>query len=315
MKRIENDPCWKGYARVGEKKKNGKTVPNCVPIKESKHAESENPVDLMTARSMTKPQASMPDQFIMSEMSGTESMEPNAAMAINQLRVMREKIDIMLGMLYPDDNLEPWMAAKLTMSSQNLASVCDYMRFGVEFSETLDYTTCERPDGSRYGTGGKCRKGTEVDSLKAEIKRQETFLQRMSPGKYTKKEREIEEKTLQEMKSRLAGLQSTQKKPKSEALVAPVPPKSAMTKKDPVANALKTQKETSKFTKEENARLGRENPKLLIEALGVKLRKMSEKYKQLQGDSTKSEERKKLMDDVVKLTKKREELLKARAKG
>lgn len=61
-----------------------------------------------------------------------DSDEPNAGMAINQLRVMREKIDMMLGMLYPDDNLEPWMAAKLTMSSQNLASVCDYMRFGAE---------------------------------------------------------------------------------------------------------------------------------------------------------------------------------------
>jgi hypothetical protein len=60
------------------------------------------------------------------------SMEPNGAMAINQLRVMREKIDIMLGMLYPDDNLEPWMSTKLTMSSQNLASVADYMRFGAE---------------------------------------------------------------------------------------------------------------------------------------------------------------------------------------
>jgi hypothetical protein len=26
----------------------------------------------------------------------------------------------------------------------------------------LDFTTCERPDGSLYGTGGKCRKGTET---------------------------------------------------------------------------------------------------------------------------------------------------------
>jgi len=60
------------------------------------------------------------------------SMERNGAMAINQLRVMREKIDIMLGMLYPDDNMEPWMSTKLTMSAQNLASVADYMRFGVE---------------------------------------------------------------------------------------------------------------------------------------------------------------------------------------
>ena len=25
------DPCWKGYKPVGTKKKNGRTVPNCVP--------------------------------------------------------------------------------------------------------------------------------------------------------------------------------------------------------------------------------------------------------------------------------------------
>lgn len=28
------NPCWKGYTDIGTKKKNGKTVPNCVPIKE-----------------------------------------------------------------------------------------------------------------------------------------------------------------------------------------------------------------------------------------------------------------------------------------
>ena len=32
---IENEkPCWKGYEMVGTKKKNGKEVPNCVPVKE-----------------------------------------------------------------------------------------------------------------------------------------------------------------------------------------------------------------------------------------------------------------------------------------
>lgn len=30
------------------------------------------------------------------------------------------------------------------------------------FSEAYDFTTCERPDGSKYGTGGQCRKGKEV---------------------------------------------------------------------------------------------------------------------------------------------------------
>jgi len=33
------------------------------------------------------------------------------------------------------------------------------------FSESLfDFTTCERPNGSLYGTGGRCRKGTETTS-------------------------------------------------------------------------------------------------------------------------------------------------------
>jgi len=32
---MKNDPCWKNYKMVGEKTKNGKTVPNCVPKNES----------------------------------------------------------------------------------------------------------------------------------------------------------------------------------------------------------------------------------------------------------------------------------------
>jgi len=28
------DPCWSGYEMVGKKKKKGKEVPNCVPVKE-----------------------------------------------------------------------------------------------------------------------------------------------------------------------------------------------------------------------------------------------------------------------------------------
>lgn len=29
------DPCWKGYEMIGMKKKNGKKVPNCVPVDEA----------------------------------------------------------------------------------------------------------------------------------------------------------------------------------------------------------------------------------------------------------------------------------------
>lgn len=169
------DACWDGYTAVGMKNKNGKKVPNCVKVKkDAEHAEGfdineKQPVDEMAiGNALPKepgtgpaknPQmkeagirmprmeeivkssnrnghlamAAAPNYAETEDFSdGLHSMEPNAAMAINQLRVMREKIDIMLGILYPDDNMEPWMATKLTMSAQNLASVADYMRFGVE---------------------------------------------------------------------------------------------------------------------------------------------------------------------------------------
>lgn len=161
--------CWKGYEAVGMKTKNGRKVPNCVPVKkDAEHGEGDIATAEMTPNYLPKepgkgdeknPQMKeagirMPRMEEIAKASNrnghlamaaapnyaeTEnfsdplhSMEPNAAMAINQLRVMREKIDIMLGILYPDDNMEPWMSTKLTMSAQNLASVADYMRFGAE---------------------------------------------------------------------------------------------------------------------------------------------------------------------------------------
>jgi len=158
--------CWDTHKQKGMKKKGNRMVPNCVP--KSEHGEGDIATAEMTPNYLPKEPGAgdeknpqMGEQKIrmprMEEItkssnrnshlamaaapnySETEdfndafhSMEPNGGMAINQLRVMREKIDIMLGMLYPDDNLEPWMATKLSMSAQNLASVADYMRFGAE---------------------------------------------------------------------------------------------------------------------------------------------------------------------------------------
>ena len=34
-KKMKN-PCWKGYEAIGMKKKGGRKVPNCVPIKKKK---------------------------------------------------------------------------------------------------------------------------------------------------------------------------------------------------------------------------------------------------------------------------------------
>jgi hypothetical protein len=37
----KSDPCWEGYEKVGMKEKNGKLVPNCVPIKKVSKKKSE----------------------------------------------------------------------------------------------------------------------------------------------------------------------------------------------------------------------------------------------------------------------------------
>ena len=158
------DACWKGYTAIGMKNKNGRKVPNCVKVKkDAEHGEGDIATAEMTPNYLPKepgkgdeknPQ--MGEQKIRmprmeeiakaSKNNGQLAMaaapnysedrfysdEPNARMIITQLRVAREKIDAMLGMLYPDDNLEPWAATKIANAGVALASVADYLRYGGE---------------------------------------------------------------------------------------------------------------------------------------------------------------------------------------
>jgi hypothetical protein len=158
--------CWKGYEAIGMKTKNGRKVPNCVKVKDdAEHGEGDIATAEMTPNYLPKEpipgggdrkNPEMGEQKIrmprMEEIKKANahdghlamaaapnysedrfsSDEPNARMIITQLRVMREKIDIMLGMLYPDDNLEPWAATKIANAGVGVASVADYLRFGGE---------------------------------------------------------------------------------------------------------------------------------------------------------------------------------------
>lgn len=163
------DACWSGYTAVGMKMKNGRKVPNCVPVKKKKETSDHGEGDIATAEmtpnylpkepgagdeknpQMGEQKIRMPRMEEIAKASNRNghlamaaapnysedydkfnSDEPNARMIITQLRVAREKIDIMLGMLYPDDNLEPWAATKIANSGVALASVADYLRFGGE---------------------------------------------------------------------------------------------------------------------------------------------------------------------------------------
>lgn len=52
-KEMKKDPCWKGYEMVGMKDKNGKKVPNCVPVKEEEQID-EMPGANMDTRAVHK---------------------------------------------------------------------------------------------------------------------------------------------------------------------------------------------------------------------------------------------------------------------
>lgn len=151
--------CWDTHKQDGMKKKGNRMVPNCVP--KSEHKEGDVATAEMTPNylpeepgtgpaknpQMGEQKVRMPRMEEITKASNNNgqlamaaapnynefySTEPNGRMIVNQLRVMREKVDILLGMLDGTENLEPWCATKITNAGTALASVSDYLRFGAE---------------------------------------------------------------------------------------------------------------------------------------------------------------------------------------
>jgi hypothetical protein len=169
VEKMKNDPCWKGYEAIGVKKKNGRKVPNCVKVEE-KHSEGDvataemtpnylpketipgggdrkNPemgeqkirmprmpeIDKANAKDRNLAMAAAPNYAEAEDYDeGFYSDEANGRMIVNQLRVIREKTDILLGMLDGTENLPPWCFVKITNAGTSLSSVADYLKFGYE---------------------------------------------------------------------------------------------------------------------------------------------------------------------------------------
>jgi len=88
------DPCWTGYEMVGMKDKNGKKVPNCVPVSEAKD-ESEY---------------------------GYEG-----DMALNQLATLTRCAEMIKDMLKPDTDMPEWVQSKITLATDYIQTAADYM--------------------------------------------------------------------------------------------------------------------------------------------------------------------------------------------
>ena len=96
------DPCWKGYEMIGKKMKNGRSVPNCVPVKEDK-----------------------------------DNLEyADGAMSIHQLKQIKAHADWILEMLKPNTDMPEWVQAKITLAADYLSTACDYLH--VEMNEETE---------------------------------------------------------------------------------------------------------------------------------------------------------------------------------
>jgi len=95
----------------------------------------ENPMDeMVVGPALEKEPGKNKDTFYLSE-SGDDafqSTQPNGGMVATQLKIALEKTRILLSMVEPEDNFEPWVATKINNAAVNLASVADYLRFGGE---------------------------------------------------------------------------------------------------------------------------------------------------------------------------------------
>lgn len=94
-------------------------------------------------------------------------------------------------------------ALKQPLQSKHEANI---EKLGAARDRLIDAKVKANAAKSKAPAGSDLKK--KMTELGTRIKRQETAIARMSPGKYTRREIEIEKQTLEEMKARLKGLES-----------------------------------------------------------------------------------------------------------
>ena len=157
------DACWTGYTAVGMKMKNGRKVPNCVPIKEAPEA-GDDPTNQGTPEDLAKrgnktvikrfkeiSEIVMPHvkndlgtldktSFIkkhglsksaakqkVTEAKDEQEYGYEGAMALNQLKTLVRCAEMIEELLKPDTDLPEWVQSKITLATDYIQTAADYM--------------------------------------------------------------------------------------------------------------------------------------------------------------------------------------------
>jgi len=92
--------CWTGYTAVGTKKKNGRTVPNCVP---EEVEIDENHIAIAMGK----------------------EMDDEGSMIMNQLDQMERSINMLRGVVKdPNMQVPAWVQSKVTLAADYIETVC-----------------------------------------------------------------------------------------------------------------------------------------------------------------------------------------------
>ena len=115
---MKKDPCWHKYEMIGKKMKNGKKVPNCVPVKEAKDEQEY----------------------------GYEG-----DMALNQLATLTRCADMIKELLKPDTDMPEWVQSKITLATDYIQTAADYMYSELKEDVDLEEGIVDKIRGLNYG--------------------------------------------------------------------------------------------------------------------------------------------------------------------
>ena len=139
------DPCWKGYEMIGKKKKGGKEVPNCVPVKEENgmirycpKCEKDETREGCKYGTKYWDMFSIPSSLSSNQMKfsiaqvhpANEEKDHEHSMARSELSTIISAAKRLRGKLNGEGNIEAWVQSKITKAADYIDAAADYLESG-----------------------------------------------------------------------------------------------------------------------------------------------------------------------------------------
>jgi len=160
----KDNPCWKGYKPVGTKKKNGRTVPNCVPKESVEESglqyytgKKKYGKDGMAALAKAGREGASEEELgrikdkFKKEDHGSEDPDADynvgeydreGDMAKDHLRTINDAAKELYSIISANENLPEWVQKKITLAMDYIDTARDYLKSN-KYAEDFDMNEAE----------------------------------------------------------------------------------------------------------------------------------------------------------------------------